>query len=465
MYSGINPSVLLFLGVVSLLMLMLPRRWAFAPLIATACYMTMGQGIEIGPFSFSVLRLVGLVGVIRVVSRGEGPSGGFNALDRLFFLWAVAVLFSSFFRNNPSEAIITRLGHVYDASVIYFLVRVFCSTVDDVKRLCKTVVLILVPVAASMTYEKLYVRNVFSVFGAVSERPSIRGGRTRAQGPFRHSILAGTVGAGILPMGAALATTAPLLASTGIVSGALMVYSSASSGPVMSALAAIVGLCAWPMRRRMRLVRYSIVAAYLALELVMNRPAYFIIASIDITGSSTGWHRAALIQSAIRHFNEWWLAGTDYTRHWMPTGVTWSPDHTDITNLYLAMGVLAGFPCLLFFILMIAQAFRILGRALAARWETPGPEKFFLWSLGATLFMHSVTFLSVNYYDQSKLFVYLLLAVIGSQSGPSALPVSRPVPQPEAGRSSYWRESTARRTATRKATEAQISEAQKAWLH
>jgi len=30
---------------------------------------------------------------------------------------------------------------------------------------------------------------------------------------------------------------------------------------------------------------------------------------IDLTGSSTGWHRAELIDSALRHFNEWWLVG------------------------------------------------------------------------------------------------------------------------------------------------------------
>ena len=80
------------------------------------------------------------------------------------------------------------------------------------------------------------------------------------------------------------------------------------------------------------------------LDLVMKAPAYYIIARADIIGGSTGWHRAALIDSAIRHLNEWWLIGTDYTRNWMVTGVSWSADNTDITNHYLYLGVLGGLP-------------------------------------------------------------------------------------------------------------------------
>jgi hypothetical protein len=58
----------------------------------------------------------------------------------------------------------------------------------------------------------------------------------------------------------------------------------------------------------------------IVLNLVMSDPVYFLIARIDITGGSTGYYRAALIQAAIRHFNEWWLIGTDYTKDWLLGG-------------------------------------------------------------------------------------------------------------------------------------------------
>ena len=132
------------------------------------------------------------------------------------------------------------------------------------------------------------------------------------------------------------------LAISGIFSCVSMVFCSSSSGPIVSALAGIGGLFLWHYRQRMRLVRWVAVIGYIALDLVMKAPAYFIMARVPIVPGSTGWHRARLIQSAFEHLSEWWLAGTDYTRHWMPTGVSWSPDHTDITNHYIKMGVIGG---------------------------------------------------------------------------------------------------------------------------
>ena len=146
----------------------------------------------------------------------------------------------------------------------------------------------------------------------------------------------------------------------------------------------------------------------MVLDFVMQAPAYYLIGRIDLTGSSTGWHRARLIESAFRHLNEWWLGGTDHTRHWMATGVVWSADHTDITNHYLHMGVIGGLPLMILFILVIAQAFRLIGKELRANSAAPGSSQFFLWTVGATLFTHAVTFISVSYFDQSLVFTVLV---------------------------------------------------------
>ena len=67
------------------------------------------------------------------------------------------------------------------------------------------------------------------------------------------------------------------------------------------------------------------------------------------------YHRAALIESAIKHLDEWWLAGTDYTRHWMPSGIPANENHTDLTNHYIAMGVMGGLLLLLLFIWLLLR--------------------------------------------------------------------------------------------------------------
>jgi hypothetical protein len=376
--------------------------------------MTLGQGIELGPFTFTIIRMLVLAGFIRILVRSERLAGGMNTLDWLMVVWAAWALFSSFFHNDPSSALIFRLGMVYNACGIYFLLRVFCRSVDDVMGLCRMTAMLLVPVAVEMLFEKITGHNLFSTLGGVPDITAIREGKIRAQGPFAHSILAGTIGAVSLPLVIVVWRQHRKEAVIGIGSCLIMVLASASSGPIMSAIAAIGALLMWRYRRNMRLIRWLAVLGYIGLDLIMKAPAYYLLGRIDLTGGSTGWHRARLIQSALEHFSEWWLAGTDYTRHWMPTGVSWNPNHTDITNHYLHMGVLSGLPLIVLFIAILAKGFSFIGRTLKQMPELSLQFRFMFWALGASLFAHAATFMAVSYFDQSFVFLYLTLAAISS---------------------------------------------------
>jgi multidrug transporter EmrE-like cation transporter len=203
------------------------------------------------------------------------------------------------------------------------------------------------------------------------------------------------------------------LALIGLIATGSMVMTSRSSGPIMTCFFALLALAVWKFRHRMRLIRWGAVFAIIALSIVMNAPVYYLLARIDLTGSSTSYYRAALINSAISHLDEWWLGGTDYTRHWMPTGAAWSPDQADITNHYIKMGVLGGLPLMLLFISVLIAGFMSVGRALRLKENQPD-EQFLIWTLGAILFAHAATMISVSYFDQSIVFLYLVLAAIGS---------------------------------------------------
>jgi hypothetical protein len=248
----------------------------------------------------------------------------------------------------------------------------------------------------------------------------MREGKIRAQGPFSHAILAGTVGATCFPLMIGLWQLHKRAAVIGIGACLGMVFACASSGPILSILAAGGALLMWRYRGKMRTLCWFAAFGYIALDLAMKQPAYFIMAKIDISGGSTGWHRAFLIQSSLKHISEWWLAGTDYTRHWMPTGVTWNPDHTDITNYYLKMGVLGGLPLMLIFIAVLIRAFIYVGRVLRERQDLSIQESFLVWTLGASLFAHAATSISVVYFDQSFVFLYMTLAAVGSTWSRSA---------------------------------------------
>lgn len=395
-------------------MLLIPRRWIPLPLLIGACYIGHNQTFELGPFHFSIVRTLIATGLVRVILRGERLAGPINSLDRVLVLWAAWMLIASLFHEDPSTALVNRLGLIYDACGIYFLVRAGCQSLDDVKGLCRFTAILLLPVAFEMIYEQWTASNLFYALGGVSLHPAIRRGHLRAQGPFAHSILAGSMGAVCLPLVVPLWLKYRKAALIGIGSCLVMIGASASSGPILSMMAALTALCMYRYRHRMQLVRWLLVLGYLALDVVMNDPAYYIVARIDFVGGSTGWFRARLIQSALEHISEWWLTGTDYTRHWMATGVYWSADQADITCHYLEMGVLGGLLLMLLFMAILAIGFSYVSQTLRQMPELTPQSRFMLWGLGSALFAHAVTFFSISYFDQSVVFFYLTLAAIGS---------------------------------------------------
>jgi hypothetical protein len=196
-----------------------------------------------------------------------------------------------------------------------------------------------------------------------------------------------------------------------------------SSGPIMMVGFICVALLLWNVRSMLPLIRWGTLAVIIGLQIVMNDPVYFLMARIDLTGSSTGWHRAQLIRSSLEHLNEWWAVGTDYTRHWMPTGIHANDISTDITNHFLQMGIWGGVLLQLVFALTLIAAFRAVGRALRAQHGQSPRQAFLIWTLGATLFGHMVNFLSISLFDQSVSFFYLILAAIGAIHQPIATPV------------------------------------------
>jgi hypothetical protein len=331
-------------------------------------------------------------------------------MDKLMMAWMVWLAISSALHPGDSP-LVFNLGQAFNIGGIYFLIRVFCANHEELLGIVKMIAWLLLPIGLEMVSEHFTGRNMFSVFGGVVLE---RDDKFRAVGPFAHAILAGSVGAVCFPLMVAIWKSSRLTAAVGSAACLLIVGASNSSGPLMSLFFGIVALFIWKIRDRMRYVRWACLGMYLLLELVMNRPAYYIIGEIDLTGSSTGWHRAALIESALNHFGEWWLAGTNFTRHWMPTGVSSSPEHTDITNYYLLMGVWSGLPLMLVFIAMIWAGFRYVGRIMDSSSTDAGDMKFIAWCLGSVLFAHTATCVSIAYFDQSYIFMFLCLASISS---------------------------------------------------
>lgn len=408
-----NLILLLFLIVITVSLLMVQRRWAPVPLLVGACYMTQDQGFEIANLNFNFIRILLLIGLLRIFMKRERPQGLMLGMDWAFIAWSVWAISASLFYKNPAEIFENRLGMIYNGLGIYFLMRSFCKTEEDIRKIIQITCWLLVPVSLFMFYEHFFNYNIFSILGGVQSDSLIREGRVRAQGPFAHSILAGTVGGVCIPTMIGILRYHPLSAYVGIVACLGMVIFSASSGPILSVISGLFAIFIWRWRHLTKYLFIAAVIVYIFLELVMKAPAYYLIARIKV-GEGRAYHRAAIIESAIKYFNEWWIVGTDYTRHWIPYGVPWSPDHADITNHYIGQGVKGGLLLMLLFILILWIGFHYV-RIILKLWSRESlKRRFFVWSLGASLFAHTVSCLGVAYYDQSILFLYLTLAMVAN---------------------------------------------------
>jgi hypothetical protein len=412
--TPLTPIGLVLLLACAAAMLVVPRRWAPVPLLLITCYMVLSQGILLGPFNFFSIRLMILVGFARAVLRGEFADLRYSRIDALMLSWAAWALAASAFHDDPEATLVANGGLVFNTLGVYVLLRAFCRTLDDIGHLCRIAVLLLVPVSLEMVYEKVAASNAFSVLGGVPDVPNFREGRIRAQGPFAHSILGGTVGAVMLPIALGLWNSYRRTAIVGAAACATIVITSASSGPLLSAIFATMALAFWRWRHLVRPALWCALGTYMVLSVAMKAPPYYLLARIDLSGGSTGYHRARLIESSIHHLNEWWFAGTDVTRHWMATGVSWSPNHTDITNHYLVLGVQGGLPLTLLFVAVLWACFATVGRALRAVPDGYDRQAFLIWSLGASLFAHAATCISVSYFDQSFVFLYVLIAALAT---------------------------------------------------
>jgi hypothetical protein len=417
--TNINNIGLFFIVVMGILTMILPRRLVLMPLLFSVCYMTLGQQFVIGTAHFSIMRIIILFVWMRLVLRRDYFPLTLNSIDKTIICWVIVSVAVYALLWQSSQAIKNRLGFAYDVIGIYFLFRFFIRDFDDIYRTLKIIAIIVTPLIILILIESTTGRNLFSVFGGVPEFTAIRGGKLRCQGPFAHPILAGTFGATLLPLLVGFwfkKTNSRLLGIVGAIAATIIVITSASTGPLMTYLAGITGLVMWRFRKHMRIIRWGMLFVVLSLHIVMKAPVWALIGRVGEIIGGGGWHRVGLIDTAVSHFDEWWLFGTKSTAHWLSETLVNNPNMVDITNQFIRESVDGGLLKVILFIIIIALCFRGIGRTLQVMKEQPFSNRILVWSMGATLFAHVTAFISVSYFDQMVVLWYLLLAMISTVS-------------------------------------------------
>lgn len=376
----------------------------------------MFHAVDLGALNISYLRLVIIGGLIRAFLKREFRALQLNTLDRILILLSAWTMAIPALRYVEIGGFIYRAGFVINSLGVYFLTRAWNRTYDDFRYIAFALTVSFSISAPVMIYEAKTGQNAFSILGNFTITPGIRNGRIRAQGAFLHSILAGTAAAvsiGII----LLQRPRTILTKFGAFAALTAVLATASSGPIMTTVFLVASVLFWRFRLYLSHVKVAFVFIYFAAEIYMTRPAYYILEKIDLTGSSTGYHRAALIEAALKHINEWWLFGTNITRHWMATGIIANESASDITNHYLAQGANSG---VLATFLVGLSIYVSLSRNTV--WKDPRystDDQFTSWLIGSIIVAHSITMLTIAYFDHSIVFLYIPLALV------SAIPSSK----------------------------------------
>jgi hypothetical protein len=435
--TTLHPFGMIAIVLLGICMLLAPRRYALLPLLIMTCFVPSAQRIVIATLDFNFVRIMVLFGWFRIIFRNELAGFRWKSLDSAVVVWAMcATILGSLLHTTVAQTIL-QLGRLYDAIGLYFVCRCLVRNWADIFTLARATAVISVPVAALFVVENMTGRNMFSFLGGVPEFTEIRDGRLRCQGAFSHPILAGSFWAGMLPLMLTLWWARGVnrgLALVGAACAVVIVMTTASATPVYGLMVGFAGVALYAMRRWMAWIRIVTVVGLVLIQCAMVSPIWHLMSRMSIVSGSTGWYRFKLMDDFVRHFNDWWLLGTESRATWFDGG-NWA-----ITNYYVAQGVGGGLLTLVLFVAIIVVGFRAVGRTnrrmqrkrfmlipsdmpqrsrtarAAVRRMRSIMRSRMSWALGAALFAHCVIFMSTTYFGQIIMLWYLTLAMIGSMA-------------------------------------------------
>jgi len=389
--NTVHPVGLVALLFMCMLFMALPRRRAMVVLFLCFSFVPVGQRFVLMTIDFPFFRIMLFFGMVRVLMRGEFSSYVPNRLDYMMFAWTIVstIMFSI---SQVGSSPIGKIGSSIDLLNAYFLTRFLVRDLVDVNRLISGLAMMSAPIMCFFLIEWSTSRNLFGFMGGVPEITAIRDGKLRCQGAYAHPILGGCYWAALLPLFLGRIVSGGkgrLICVVGAFSSLAIIAMCNSSTAALGALAGMLGIAAFKIRNGMVVVRWAVVAMAISLHFIMKAPVWHLIARLDFMGGQS-WHRYHVIDCCIRYVDEWIVAGTPNIDHWQIYD-------NDLTNQYALEGVRGGGLSLLLYLCAIAVAFGNVGRLHR---KVPPPQVMLAWSIGVSLFVHTVNFFGVSYWGQ-----------------------------------------------------------------
>ena len=409
----LHPVVAVWMLIAIVLILTLPRKKAIVPFFLAIFTIPIGQVLLVGGVHFTMMRILILAGLLRATKSRTSSSErwfatGFTPIDQVVALWTVSVFIVINLQWMNAQMLIASLGNFLDALGGYLVLRFFIADGAALRRTIRVFAVICAIHGVCMINEQITGVNIFNLVGdgGIRTEPIIRDGVLRSSGimgPLGSGSFAGV----LVPLFLWLWTEGKsqrMAAYAGVAGAAAMLITTHASTPWMTLGAGLLGLGFWRLRKQMGMVRWGIILTLVALQLAMKAPVWHLISRLDLTGSSSSWHRYTLINQTILHFRDWWLLGYKYYDQW-----DW--DMWDTSNLFVAAALTGGLVTLILVIAVFQRSFGAIG---TARKRVSGDRKqeWFLWCLGSALFACVVACFGIAFLYQSQMLLFALPAFI-----------------------------------------------------
>lgn len=403
----ITPVIAVWLLVAIVLIVLLPRRRIILPFLIAFFTIPVAAVLVVGGIHFTALRILILAVLARrlTFSRHDKYPGGISGIDWFVILWSVSAFIAFFLEFPGTPALIQGLGVLLDTLGGYLAVRFLIPDGEAVRFTIKTMAIVCTILGLGMINEQISHVNIFGVLAGTSPEVVIRNGHFRS-GATLGCLYAGAFSGVLIPLFIWLwkEPKSRIAAAAGIFGATAMVFTSFSSTSQLALLGSVVGLSFWPLRKKMRLIRWGLVAGLVGLDMVMKAPVWALIARVDLTGSSSSYQRYQLVDMTIRHFSAWWLIGT-------PDYVNWGWDSWDLCNQFAAVALTGGLLTLIFYFAIFKRCFGAVGNA---RKQVSGDlrQEWLLWCFGCSMFATVVAQFGINYMAQLIMGFFVLVATI-----------------------------------------------------
>jgi hypothetical protein len=383
-----------------------------APFIIAMCFLPADLSYKLGTLDFRAIRVLAVVGAFRVLIVSNEASLKFNKIDKLFIAYNIvgAVIYIVASQSHMG-AFVYKGGVCIDTIILYIVFRNLLQSIDVIESIGKIFAMCVLFLLPFIFSEYFSAHNLFSIVGR--EAISIRNGEVRATGTFNHAILFGSFAVALIPViWSSYKIERKNFYLFAVLSCLFFVFACSSSGPLVALAGVFFFLSFFKWKRYSPLLAKLILFLAIFIHVVRERELWhFLYVRIAVKASSTGYHRFLLVDAAVKEFKNWWLFGYgDLGPQWHTK--YWPRNHahfTDITNHYLLEGVRGGFFTMVLFILLCFFCIKTLG-GLAVRQDSVEYQRLW-WGFTVMMIAHCISFLSVAYFGQITMLLYLTIAI------------------------------------------------------